>query len=199
MEQYMIGQTVDQYKIIQSLGKSPVAEVFLAEHNLSRDRFVLYHVTPQLLALKGFKDALLDDASALMEWHHPRVLPVENILDQGGRLFLVQRFLEGPSLATLLRDRQNEPFPLAGYRSWLPDLLGSVEYLHEQGIVPRFLNPRKIVISPDGRGYLRVLGKVLPRYLETYRKKTQSCSRRSFLCARALSEPRHPGHSQQYL
>ncbi len=165
----MIGQTVDQYKISQSLGRNPIAETFLGEHVVSGEAFVLKMITPQLLVLAGFKDRLLADAGGMIDWHHPRVLPLENILDDGGRLFLVQRYVESESLAKIMRDFTGE-FPLPDFQTIAADILNALEYLHHLGIVPRFLNPRKIMVQPDGHAFLRDMGTEFSRAVETYRK-----------------------------
>ncbi len=165
----MIGQTVDQYKIAQSLGRNPIAETFLGEHVVSGELFVLKMVTPQLLVLAGFKDRLMADASNMIDWHHPRVLPLENILDDGGRLFLVQRFVESESLAKILRDHTGA-FPLPDFNLIAADILNALEYLHHLGHVPRFLNPRKIMVQPDGHAFLRDMGGEFSKAVETYRK-----------------------------
>lgn len=165
----MIGQTVDQYKIAQSLGRNPIAETFLGEHVVSGESFVLKMITPQLLVLAGFKDRLMADATNMIDWHHPRVLPLENILDDGGRLFLVQRYVESESLAKILREHTG-PFPLPDFSLIAADILNALEYLHHLGHVPRFLNPRKIMVQPDGHAFLRDMGGEFSRAVETYRK-----------------------------
>lgn len=157
----MIGATVDQFKIAKLLSKSPVGEVFQAVHSQTGAQFVLQAISPQLASRAGFRKSFLEDASKMIKFEHPNVVPLVNVLEESGRLYLVREFFEGLTLAEMMGG-QSSGFSLEGVLRLFKDVLRGVGYAHSEGSIHRFLNPQNILVTSDGEAKIIGFGKVLP-------------------------------------
>lgn len=157
----MIGATVDQFKIAKLLEKTPVGETFLAVHSQTGAHYVLQSISPQLVSRAGFRKSFLDDASKLIKFEHPNLVPLVNVLEESGRLYLVREYFEGLSMAEMLKS-QSGRLSLEGVVRLFKDVLRGVGYFHAEGAVHRFLNPKNIQVTSDGDAKILGLGEVLP-------------------------------------
>lgn len=154
----MIGSTVDQYQIVQSLGKSAVTETYLAVGTQNGKQFVLKAINQELLRQPDFRKRLFDDASALVKFEHPNCAGLGNLLEEGGRIFTVREYFPGRTLQACMAEgglaRDNAV-------SLFKDLVRGVGYAHSQGRVHRFLNPESLIVKSDGQGVVIGLDYVL--------------------------------------
>jgi serine/threonine-protein kinase len=146
----------NHYQIIRLLGKGGQAAVYLA----SDRRLGAWQV-----AVKEISDATLTDPSEkreaitnfeqeaclLAQLKHPNLPRVFNYFQEGGNYYLVMDFVEGRTLKELLDDSQT-PFPQRQVLAWADQLCDVLAYLHgrTQPIIFRDLNPRNIMVEPDG-------------------------------------------------
>ena len=80
--------------------------------------------------------------------HHPSVLKIIPVEEQKSRPYIVMEFLEGRTLADLLREVKPLPEPDAvAIASRICDAL---DYLHKQNVVHRDLKPQNIMLCRDG-------------------------------------------------
>jgi streptogramin lyase/predicted Ser/Thr protein kinase len=86
---------------------------------------------------------------------HPNVIPVYRAGEEDGRLFLVMRFVDGPSLAEVLADRGrlrvDETVDL------VHKVAGGLDAAHAAGLVHRDVKPANILLE-DGRAFLGDFG-----------------------------------------
>ena len=83
----------------------------------------------------------------------PRVIDHFILTDQGQ--YLVMDFIEGRSLAQMLRDRRG-PLDEAEAQQWLHQICDAVEYLHTRTppIIHRDIKPDNIIVTAEGRAML---------------------------------------------
>lgn len=168
----MIGATIDQYKITQVLGKDTEGELYLASQVQTGEKFLVKAVSPALLAEPGFKERFMEDAVRLIKLNHPNITPLTNILDQDGNLYTVQEYIEGQTL----EDRLKTLSPgqaLPGYVGICKGILKGLGYVHAEGVVHRFMNPRYVILTPDGGVKIVGFGQVLQAYKEKRRGRAR--------------------------
>jgi formylglycine-generating enzyme required for sulfatase activity/serine/threonine protein kinase len=154
-EAAMIGTNVDQFRILQAMGSSPIADSYLAVHSQTGAKFVLKALKPSAMAQESFKKALLTETVQLIKLSHPNVVTPSNLLEVGGRLFLVFEHVEGQTIAEMLRT-QKERLAVDGVLRIFKDLLRGFGYAHTEGLVHNLLHPGSILVTPDGEA--RILG-----------------------------------------
>jgi len=155
------GTPYGPYRAVGVLGRGETSVVLLGVHERHGTRHALKIVStrdPAVLRQVG-REHLMQN-----ELRHPHLLPVVDSIDAPARqAILVLEFVDGPSLAALLRAR--------AFLSWAwidaiaIDVLTGLEALHEAGWVHRDLNPGNVLIDPNPRFRARVgdFGQVAPR------------------------------------
>src|SRR5262245_63177031 len=128
--------------------------VFRAVH-LGTDRTVaLKVIAPDHAQRADFLARFEREARACGRLRHPNIVDVTDFghaASDGRRLaYLVMEYLDGCSLADVLRDEKALPIP------WVVDVLGQVgsalEEAHRAGILHRDLKPDNIWLEPNRRG-----------------------------------------------
>src|SRR5262245_19628392 len=157
MDAGLVGTTVDsKYRVDAMLGRGGMGAVFRAVH-LGTDRTVaLKVIVPDHAQRADFLARFEREARACGRLRHPNIVDVTDFgyAEVGGRrlAYLVMEYLDGCSLADVLRDQKALPIP------WVVDVLGQVgsalEEAHRAGILHRDLKPDSIWLEPNRRcGY----------------------------------------------
>ncbi len=141
---------LNQYKILERLGRGRMAGVFKAVHALGQA------VAIKVLPPSRAKNALLlarfqREARLAMRLKHPNVVRSFHIGESNGVHYLVMEQLEGETIEELLRRRRMLP-PSEACRLAHQTLLG-LQHIHEQGMVHRDLKPANVFLAtggPDG-------------------------------------------------
>lgn len=145
----MIGTTIDQYKIVKSLGRDYVSESFLGVHVLDGGKYILKAISPRLFQNPGFKERFLEDSVRMIGFEHPNVVPLINVLEENERLYTVQELVSARTLTEVIQDGDLGT-AASGYPGILREVLRGVGYAHQQKYVHRNLCPDHILILPDG-------------------------------------------------
>jgi len=161
----MIGAAIDVYQIVKSLGKTSVAERFLARHTQTGGRYLIKAVSPKLLLLPDFKSRLVEDMVRLIKFEHPNVTPIVNVLEDKSRIYIVREFIAGQSLAQELEALEPGQALEDGLRIF-KDTLKGIGYAHSEGVVHRKLSPEHIIITPSGEAKLIGFGQTLQQERE---------------------------------
>jgi serine/threonine protein kinase len=151
----IIGAVVDsKYRVERLLGRGGMGAVFRAVH-VGTDRTVALKVIAPDHAERGdFLARFEREARACGRLRHPNIVDVTDFgyADVGARrtAYLVMEYLDGCSLADVLRDEKALPI------GWIVDVLRQVgsalEEAHRAGILHRDLKPDNIWLEPNRRG-----------------------------------------------
>src|SRR5258708_1126870 len=138
---------LNQYKILERIGRGRMAGVFRAVHNLGQ--IVAIKVlppsrarAPQLLA------RFQREARLSLRLKHPNVVRSFQVGEANGVHYLVMEHLEGETLEDLVRRRRVLP-PGEAVRLAHQTLLG-LQHIHEQGMVHRDIKPANLFLSVGG-------------------------------------------------
>ncbi len=91
------------------------------------------------------------EADLLIRLKHPALPTVYDFFSEGADYFLVMEYIAGDDLAVLLQ-RVGSPFALDKVLPWADQLLGILEYLHEQKppILHRDIKPHNLKLNKNG-------------------------------------------------
>ncbi len=92
--------------------------------------------------------SLLDEARIVATLSHPNIVPLHDAGEHVGTPYLVFEYVEGKTLAALLR--AGGPLPVAQAVEIAIALAQGIAYAHERGIIHRDIKPANIMIAPDG-------------------------------------------------
>ncbi len=144
-----------RYCIREVIGKGGMGVVYMAEQTIFAGRKVAIKQMARLEdvdEMKRWSTLFLREAQLLGSLSHPGLVEVKDYFEENDTLFLVMEFVEGQSLDTHLRARQ-EPFAVETVLPWMREVLHVLDYLHSQTppIIFQDLKPSNLMLSKDGR------------------------------------------------
>lgn len=134
-----------QYEILREVGRGGMGIVFLAR-DLKLERLVAIKTLPPALAADDvIRARFLREARTAAALGHPHIVPIHRADDIGGTVFFVMGFVDGPSLAQLIRD--GGPLTPRTAVSILYDVAEALGYAHGAGVVHRDVKAENILID----------------------------------------------------
>ncbi|MBO0348765.1 GUN4 domain-containing protein [Phormidium pseudopriestleyi FRX01] len=138
-----------RYRPIQALGQGGFGRTFLAvdEDIPSKPKCVvkqLFFQQGETQHIQKVKDLFYHEAVRLDDLgHHPQIPSLLAHFEQNQGLYLVQEFIEGPTLSSELK--QKGAYQEAEIRELLNDLLPVLTFIHDRQIVHRDIKPPNII------------------------------------------------------
>src|SRR5262245_39097211 len=133
-----------RYRILRKLGQGGMGAVYLA-HDSQLDRQVALKV-PRFTAGDGESiERFKREARTAATLQHANLCPIYDVGDIDGRHYLTMAFVEGRSLAELIRGGQ--PLPEKPVADLVRKLALALEEAHRKGVIHRDLKPANIMIN----------------------------------------------------
>ncbi len=144
---------VDQY--IGSGGMSAVYKVWDFQRNTPLAMKVLHQdLQDDPSILKRFRR----EARALQKLAHPNIVKFYGLYETPDFLFLIEEYIQGPTLKQILKRQQGKPLSLEHALVVLKALSAALGYAHSQGIIHCDVKPGNVMISRTGEVYLTDFG-----------------------------------------
>jgi serine/threonine-protein kinase len=159
------------YLLGERLGLGGMAEVYVGQragpHGFAK-KFAIKRILPELAKDSRFVAMFVDEARICAALQHPNIVQVVDFGESQGELFMAMEFVDGVSVAKLLRN-------IAGKRERFPDSIGLIivrdvlrglSYAHEAtnehgqplGLVHRDVSPGNVLVSRAGEVKLADFG-----------------------------------------
>jgi serine/threonine protein kinase len=148
--------SLGQYDLLEKLGEGGMGQVFKARHRLMNRVVALKVIHRKHLDHPGAVDRFRREIRALAQLNHPNIVGAQYADHVGDTHFLVMEFVEGATLARLVRDRGPVPVPLAC--ACVAQAAEALQHAHELGLVHRDVKPANLLLTPAGQVKLLDLG-----------------------------------------
>lgn len=142
-----------RYRIIRQLGQGGMGVVYQAEHRMME----------RLVAVKVINKNLLDHTEAVERFNrevraaakldHPNIVKAFDAEQAGDLQLLAMEYVEGRSLADVLRKKRT--LPVAYACQVVRQAALGLQHAHERGMVHRDLKPHNLMLTP--RGVVKIL------------------------------------------
>lgn len=147
------------YELLEEIARGGMGVVYRARQ-LSLQRIVaIKMMRPGLLATNDEIARFQVEARTAASLHHPNIVPIHEIGEFDGLHYFSMDFIEGPSLAALVRQRPLSPIEAAHH---IQTLAETVEFAHCRGILHRDLKPSNILCDSSGRPHITDFGLARP-------------------------------------
>lgn len=137
---------VDGYEIVGELGRGGMGVVYRARQIALGREVALKMVLAGPVLSPQARRRFEHEAQSIGRLHHPNVVQVFDVGEQGGRPFLAMELVEGGPLSQRLAGHPRPPRPSARL---VEVLARAVHYAHQHGVVHRDLKPANILVGSD--------------------------------------------------
>ncbi|HEX6425990.1 MAG TPA: serine/threonine-protein kinase [Acidimicrobiales bacterium] len=150
------------YHLIARLGRGGMGVVDLARgadgNKVALKRLTLHGSASDIARSR---QRLLREATVLRKLHHPNVVRLLDVIDEGDEIVLVMPYMAGGSLAE--RVAQHGPAPAAEVERQARRLAGALASAHRAGVVHRDIKPANVLFDDRGEPCLADFGVALSR------------------------------------
>ena len=179
-EESMAGQEVGFYRILSRLGQGGMGTVYLAEDLRLNRKVALKFLANDFISDSWAKRQLIKEAQAVAMLDHPNICQVYGFEETAEHSFIVMQYIEGETLADLIRNRtlaSNQIVPLA------QQIVGALGDAHAHGIIHRDVKPKNIMVTPGGQVKVLDFGlaKMTPRTVEEATESISDLAREGLL------------------
>ncbi len=151
-DEALIGQQVDQYLILEKIGKGGGGSVYLAEDTTLGRRAALKFFAAGEFDTKKAWDRILSEARLAAALDHPFICKVYSVGNYQKNPFIGMEFVEGRTL----KDRLKEgPLSIKQALRTGIEIAEALAKAHERGIIHRDLKPANLAFTPEG--HIKVL------------------------------------------
>jgi hypothetical protein len=159
-EDSLLGRQLDEYRLLTMLGQGGMARVYLALDTRLRRYVTVKMIARPLREDPDYIRRFETEAQAIARLDHPHIVQVYRYGEADGLLYLVMKYVEGVSLASILATHQRE-------RTFMDDdeimrIVGelgqALDYAHSQNVIHRDVKPSNILIDQQGRVVLTDFG-----------------------------------------
>lgn len=145
----LVGQEIaGRFRIVSRIGEGSVGEVYLAEHALLSRRFAIKVLKRSFLRHPTVVERFRREALVASRLDHPNVVEISDFgKTEGGRLFLVMEYVEGPTLAWAVESALPLVIPLRRSLRILTQIASALALAHDSGIIHRDLKPENVMLT----------------------------------------------------
>ncbi len=144
----MIGQTVDNYKIIEILGRGGMGVVFKAM-DLNLEKIVaLKMIDPFLARNDNFMKRFRTEAKALARLENSNIVNVYALRETDFGLFMVMEYVQAKTVSEWMREKGL--FTVKETLNITKQILNAIGHAHKVGVIHRDIKPNNILLGEDG-------------------------------------------------
>jgi serine/threonine-protein kinase len=145
------GTPFGRYRLIELLGRGGMGEVWRA-YDSEIDRIVaLKMLLPQISQDPEYEKRFRREARAAARLDDPHVVPIYDVGEIDGRLYVTMRLIAGTDLHTLLESGPLEPRRAVAI---IEQIASALQRAHRTGLVHRDVKPSNILIDENDFAYL---------------------------------------------
>ncbi|MEM1282747.1 MAG: serine/threonine-protein kinase PknD [Chlamydiota bacterium] len=152
--------SIGPYKIVETIGKGGMGEVYLAFDTICGRKIALKRIRPDLLEYKQINNRFLKEAHVTSQLTHPSIIPIYAIHKKEKEIYYTMPYVKGETLKQILRkthrqSRKGEKLDHIG--GSIPALIRifisicqAIAYAHSKNVLHRDLKPENIIIGEFG-------------------------------------------------
>src|SRR5262245_17576434 len=146
----LIGQRLGRYERLGLVGRGGMAAVYRAHDTALRRDVALKVLYPQYGGDAALVERFQREAVLAANLDHPNILPIYDVGEANGLVYIAMRLLSGRSFADMLRMRA--ALPPSDLVPILEQIAAALDYAHARQIVHRDIKPANILIEELGVG-----------------------------------------------
>jgi serine/threonine protein kinase len=150
-----IGNQIDRYFLISPIGSGNLGTVYLASDPDFEGEVAIKLIPGHVYHGQAQKVLFEQEARLISLLEQPNIVPVHDIGELQGNLYIVMRHMVGGSLAQRLA---SGPLDIAQSVRILSSLANTLDTVHNMGLVHRDLKPENILFDEEGNPHISDFG-----------------------------------------
>lgn len=148
-----IGQIIDgKYEILTLIGQGGMSKVYLARDRRLNKQWAVKEIQKKAHDKNNevVVQSAIAEANMIKQLDHPSIVRIVDIIDNPDVIYIVEDFIEGETLNTILENNGAQPQELV--IEWAMQICEALEYLHTRKppIIYRDMKPSNVMLKPDG-------------------------------------------------
>jgi serine/threonine protein kinase len=133
--------------VLGELGRGGMAQVYRAVHEPLQREVAIKELLPESIKDKEALSRFRREALALGSFHHENIVTIYDLIEKNDSLFMVMEYVDGPTLADLLKDGPLPPDVTALVGA---QVASALDHAHFNRIIHRDLKPANIMLTKSG-------------------------------------------------
>ena len=142
-----VGSLKDYFTIIKTLGSNEMGTLFEVIENKTHQTRIIRELSK---SSSFYANDIFQEMSILSSLDHPNILKVYQIIETSKRYYIVLEHIEGGTLISKIQRTCDEDT----ISNYIRDILGAINYMHNQGIVHCDLNSDHVLLSCSSSQYI---------------------------------------------
>ncbi|MGN6565942.1 MAG: serine/threonine-protein kinase, partial [Thermomicrobiales bacterium] len=139
------GQMLGRYRVEALVAHGGMAAVYRATDPSFGRTVAIKVIKPDMAGDEQFIRRFLREARSIARLQHPHILPVYDVGEHDGVVYLVMQYVDGGTLGDRLHRRDQARLTPDEVLTLLRPIGDALDYAHEQGIVHRDVKPSNIL------------------------------------------------------
>jgi serine/threonine-protein kinase len=145
-----------RYRLMTVVGRDGMGTLYRAQDTEMGREVALKVLSPELAAVAGYRERFERETQTAARLGEPHILPIIEVGEIGGLLYLVMPVIDGIDVAGLLQ--REGPLAPARAVAVIEQLAAALAAAHGAGLVHRDVQPANALITPAGFVYLTGFG-----------------------------------------
>lgn len=142
-----------KYEMLKEIGRGGMGIVYEGVNRQLGKHVAIKKLREEIAVNAREKKRFLEEARQVAELHHPNIVDIYDIYEEGGGVFLVFEFVEGEPLDALLgRAPRVQPARVAAIAH---GVCGALAHAHSKKMIHRDIKPSNVILA--GNGYVKVM------------------------------------------
>lgn len=151
----MVGQILDQYRLVEQVGQGGMATVFRALDTRTLREVALKVLSPTIVGDKRFVRRFRREAALVTRLKHPNILPVLGYGESRGFIYIAMPFIKGLTLQDYMLKRRLTDVECS---RWIGQVVAALDFAHRHGVIHRDVKPSNVMIDDKGNALLTDFG-----------------------------------------
>ncbi|MDP9341333.1 MAG: serine/threonine-protein kinase [Actinomycetota bacterium] len=139
-----IGTEIAGHRVLSVLGRGPRSVVYLAAQGSSSEKAALKVLAPEVGSDRAFRERFVRESRAAAALDHPNVIPIHEVGEADGVVYLTMRYVEGEDLGRLVDWWGIAPEHAVAV---LSQVASALDAAHAAGLVHGNVRPANILVA----------------------------------------------------